>query len=118
MPSIQDIEIVNVMSLLNNSNAGYDDLQPSIMKMLTKVYIKPLTYLITISIKQGIFPEELKLAKVILVYKSLWTDPAGVTALLARWTEKLAGGPQAGTSDSPPLARVMGVGRQQQSCGI
>ena len=23
----------------------------------------------------------------------LWTDPAGVTALLARWTEKLAGGP-------------------------
>ena len=31
----------------------------------------------------------------------LWTDPAGVTALLVRWTEKLAGGPQAGTSDSP-----------------
>ena len=37
-------------------------------------------------------------------------DPAGVTALLARWTEKLAGGPQAGRSDSPPLERVMGVG--------
>ena len=31
--------------------------------------------------------------------------PAGVTALLA-------GGPQAGTSYSPPLVRVMGVGRQ------
>ena len=31
----------------------------------------------------------------------LWTDPAGVTALLDRWMEKLAGGPQAGTSDSP-----------------
>ena len=30
----------------------------------------------------------------------LWTDPAGMTALLARWTKKLAGGPQAGTSDS------------------
>ena len=42
----------------------------------------------------------------------LWTDPAGVTALLARWTEKLAGGPQAGTIGLPPLARVMGVGRQ------
>ena len=40
----------------------------------------------------------------------LWTDPAGVTALLARWTEKLAGGPPVGRSDSPPLARVMGVG--------
>ena len=31
----------------------------------------------------------------------LWTDPAEVTALLARWTKKLAGGQQAGTSDSP-----------------
>ena len=30
----------------------------------------------------------------------LWTDPNGVTALLARWTEKPAGGPQAGRSDS------------------
>ena len=32
----------------------------------------------------------------------LWTDPVRVTALLARWTAKLAGGPQAGTSDPPP----------------
>ena len=31
----------------------------------------------------------------------LWTDPAGVTALLDRWMEKLAGGPQARTSDFP-----------------
>ena len=31
----------------------------------------------------------------------LLTNPARVTALLVRWTEKLAGGPQAGTSDSP-----------------
>ena len=31
----------------------------------------------------------------------LWTDPARVSALLARWTEKLAGGPQTGRSKSP-----------------
>ena len=30
----------------------------------------------------------------------LWTDPDGVTVLLARWTEKLPGGPQA--KHSPP----------------
>ena len=33
----------------------------------------------------------------------LWTYPAGVTALLVRWTEKLAGGSQAGRSDSPTI---------------
>ena len=32
----------------------------------------------------------------------LWTYAAGMTALLARWTEKLAGGPQAEMSDSHP----------------
>ena len=31
----------------------------------------------------------------------LWTPPTGMTALLAIWTEKLAVGPQAGTSDIP-----------------
>ena len=39
----------------------------------------------------------------------LWTDPAGVTALLARWTDKLAGGPQAGRSD-PPTSKDHGSG--------
>ena len=37
-----------------------------------------------------------------------------MTELLARSTERLAGGPQADRSDSP-LARVMGVVRQQHS---
>ena len=34
----------------------------------------------------------------------LWTDPAGVTALLDRWTDKFGVGPQAGRLP-PPLAR-------------
>ena len=39
----------------------------------------------------------------------LWPDPAGVTSLLARWTEKLAGGRQAGRSDSlPPTSKGHG----------
>ena len=41
-------------------------------------------------------------------------SPAGVTALLTRWTEKLSGGTTGGKIRLPPLARVKGVGRQQQ----
>ena len=44
----------------------------------------------------------------------LWINPMGVTTWLTRWTGKLAGGPQAGRSESTPLARVKGVGKQQQ----
>ena len=53
------------------------------------------------------------LIRTMLLPMDLWRDPTGVTALLARLTEKLAGGPQAGRSDTP-LARVKGVGRHQQ----
>ena len=40
----------------------------------------------------------------------LRTDPARLTKLLARWMEKLAGGPQAKREDRTQLARVKGVG--------
>ena len=39
--------------------------------------------------------------RTILSPLDLWTDPAGVTALLVRWTAKQVGGPQSRTSDSP-----------------
>ena len=39
--------------------------------------------------------------RTILSSLDLGTNPAGITALLARWTEKLAGGLQAGSSDFP-----------------
>ena len=42
----------------------------------------------------------------------LWTDPAAVTALLARWTEKLAGEPQAGRSDSPTYTQYFIIAYQ------
>ena len=45
----------------------------------------------------------------------LWTDPAGVMELLARWKDMLAGGPKAGGSPPPPQTRVKGVGRQQHT---
>ena len=56
--------------------------------------------------------------RITLLPLDLWTDPAGVWALPVRWTEKLAGGPQPRISGSiPSLARVKGVGRQQQPNG-
>ena len=40
------------------------------MKQNIHALIKPLTYLINCSINKGIFPDELKIAKVIPIYKS------------------------------------------------
>ena len=40
------------------------------MKEFKVLYITPLAYIINVSISQGHFPDELKLAKVIPIYKS------------------------------------------------
>ena len=63
--------VKTVISQLNNSAPGHDDLPPSIMKQLTNEYVIPLTHLINLSIVQGDFPSELKksLKKVLPIYK-------------------------------------------------
>ena len=63
-------EIQSVISSLPNSAAGYDEIPASIMKQLANYYAAPLTHLINQSILQGHFPKDLKLAKVLPIYKS------------------------------------------------
>ena len=63
-------EIITVIYSLKNSSPGYDEMPASIFKQCLDTYIDPLTYLINLSINQGIFPDELKIAKVLPIYKS------------------------------------------------
>ena len=60
--------VETVISQLNNSAPGHDGLPPSLMKQLTNEYIVPFTHLINLSIVQGDFPNELKLAKFLPIY--------------------------------------------------
>ena len=70
IPYICQNEILSVIKMLNNSSAGADELLPFVMKQCSNLYIHPLTHLINISISQGSFPEELKLAKVLPIFKA------------------------------------------------
>ena len=62
--------MINVILLLKNSCAGWDDILAYVMKRCINVYIEPLTHIIDKSIKEGVFPSELKLAKVVPIFKS------------------------------------------------
>ena len=66
---VRESEINTIIRNIKNSASGYDELPTSIMKSVSEVYIKPLTYLINKTISQGHFPEELKLTRVIPIYK-------------------------------------------------
>ena len=48
---------------------SYDEPPASIMKQCIVCYIEPLTFLINQSILQGVFPAELKIARIIPLYK-------------------------------------------------
>ena len=63
-------EVKAIVSQLNNSVAGPDDLPASIMKQVSNEYCIPLTHLINLSVLQGDFPSEMKLAKVLPIYKA------------------------------------------------
>ena len=61
---------MRAINSLENASAGWDQIPTFIAKRSIQHYLKPLTYLINKSIHQGIFPDELKVAKVFPVYKS------------------------------------------------
>ena len=67
---ITDDKILNIISIMKNSASGFDELPAFIMKQCSKLYAKPLCHVLSLSIRQGVFPNELKLAKVLPIYKS------------------------------------------------
>ena len=70
MPCISEDEISRTINSLKNASAGWDNIPTFVVKKVSKHVIRPLTYLINKSIEQGIFPDELKVAKVFPIYKS------------------------------------------------
>ena len=55
---------------MKHSSPGWDSLPTHILKLHLADYIKPLTYLINKSFETGIFPDELKIAKIVPIFKS------------------------------------------------
>ena len=67
----------NVILTLNNSSAGHDELPPFVAKSCIEEFIEPLTYMINESLRTGICPSELKIARVVPIFKS--GDPSLLT---------------------------------------
>ena len=62
-------EVTQVISTLKKSSAGWDELPTFVAKKCISGYIEPLTYLINTSFTEGVFPKELKLARVVPIFK-------------------------------------------------
>ena len=54
----------------NKISSGHDDISSKLMKITINIIIEPLTHIINQSLKTGIVPSEMKIAKVIPIHKS------------------------------------------------
>ena len=67
--SVTDLEIINILKSCKDSSPGYDDIKVSALCTVLEYIAQPLSYICNLSFKEGIFPEELKIANVIPLFK-------------------------------------------------
>lgn len=61
---------LHINELKNTKSTGYDDLTTQIIKLSAHVISHPLSYIFNLSFSEGVFPDLLKMAKVIPLHKS------------------------------------------------
>ena len=62
-------ELINIILSLKNSSPGWDGINANVVKQSYMLYIEPLIHIFNMSFNQGVFPNELKIARVIPLYK-------------------------------------------------
>ena len=68
-PVIED-EVKNIVKNLKESSTGWDSISSKIVKDTYSLFITPLTHIMNLSLLHGVVPTELKIAKVIPLFKS------------------------------------------------
>ena len=58
-----------INKLPSKDSSGYDNISNNLLKHIKNSVIKPLTYIFNLSLSSGVFPENMKLAEVIPLYK-------------------------------------------------
>ena len=67
---VTEQEILNIVKLFKNKHSrGHDGIPMFLLKNVIHNILKPLSYICNLSLKNGIFPEDMKMAKVIPLYK-------------------------------------------------
>ena len=90
-----ETEIISLIKLLKNGSSGYDSISATTVQKTATAFITPLTHIMNLSLSSGIFPQELKIARVIPLFKSgdamLFSNyrPVSVLPLFSKILERL-----------------------------
>ena len=87
--------VSNILKDMKNSSAGWDCISPSIIKKTYEYFVVPLVHICNVSFLYGMFPKELKIAKVIPLFKGgeskylINYRPVSVLPVFSKVLEKL-----------------------------
>mgnify|MGYP002259958632 FL=1 len=95
-PSAYQQKIVEICaSLRSGSAAGFDNIHIDVVKQNIDIISKPLTRIINLSLSSGIVPKQLKIARIIPLFKSGDQDlyanyrPVSVLPIFSKFFEKV-----------------------------
>ena len=83
---VSQSEVSDIINNFTNSSPGWDSISANVVKGTYPHFIEHLTHIMNLSITQGIFPKQLKLAKVIPLLKS--GDPITFSAIIFQDTRE------------------------------
>lgn len=64
-------EIINIVNhFKSNKSAGWDDIHPSVITNVIPFIAQPLSKIVNLSLSSGTFPDQLKIAKVLPIFKN------------------------------------------------
>ena len=67
---VTEDEVDKIISNFRESAAGWDELKPTVVKSVRHCIASPLSHICNLSFVTGIFPDELKIANVVPIFKS------------------------------------------------
>ena len=70
LKQVESEEVSNIIKEMKNGSPGWDEIHAKIIKKTYLTFIGPLTHVCNLSILKGCFPSELKLAKVVPIFKA------------------------------------------------
>ena len=93
--NVTESDVVKIFANLKSSSTGWDGISLDVVKSSFAYFVKPLTHCMNLSLMNGIVPNELKIARVIPLFKSgdisLFSNyrPVSVLPLFSKILERL-----------------------------
>ena len=64
-----DLDFKPIKTLKSKKSSGYDEISSDVIKHISPLIFDPLKYIFNLSLEKGIFPDQLKIAKVTPLFK-------------------------------------------------